>query len=105
MTRAIPDLSDFDTFVHGFPHEAFTLLREEAPVWWHEPTEKTPDGEGFWNVSTHELVVEVFRNPKVFSSETGGDRPHGGTTLDARAGCGSEPHGGARVVVAEKILC
>ncbi len=78
----IPDLSDFDTFVHGFPHDAFTQLRAEAPVWWHEPTAKTPDGEGFWNVSTHDLVIEVFRDPKTFSSVTGGDRPHGGTTLD-----------------------
>ncbi|MEM7142001.1 MAG: cytochrome P450 [Actinomycetota bacterium] len=78
----IPDLSDFDTFVDGFPHDAFVTLRREAPVWWHEPTAKTPDGEGFWCVSSHELVVDVFRNPALFSSHTGGDRPHGGTTLD-----------------------
>ncbi|MYI14792.1 MAG: cytochrome P450 [Acidimicrobiaceae bacterium] len=78
----IPDLSSFETFVNGFPHGAFVQLREHAPVWWHEPTERTPDGEGFWCVSTHELVVEVFRNPRIYSSHTGGDRPHGGTMIN-----------------------
>ena len=78
----IPDLSSYETFVNGFPHGAFVQLREHAPVWWHEPTERTPDGEGFWCVSTHELVVEVFRNPRIYSSRTGGDRPHGGTMIN-----------------------
>ena len=78
----IPDLSSYQTFVNGFPHDAFVQLREHAPVWWHEPTERTPDGEGFWCVSTHELVVEVFRNPRIFSSHTGGDRPCGGTMIN-----------------------
>ena len=78
----IPDLSSYETFVNGFPHDAFLQLREQAPVWWHEPTERTPDGEGFWCVSTHELVVEVFRTPRVYSSHTGGDRAHGGTMIN-----------------------
>ena len=78
----IPDLSSYETFVNGFPHDAFVQLREHAPVWWHEPTDRTPDGEGFWCVSTHELVVEVFRTPRVYSSHTGGDRPHGGTMIN-----------------------
>ena len=78
----IPDLSSYETFVNGFPHGAFVQLREHAPVWWHEPTERTPDGEGFWCVSTHELVVEVFRNPRIYSSHTGGDRPYGGTMIN-----------------------
>ena len=78
----IPDLSSYETFVNGFPHDAFVRLREHAPVWWHEPTGRTPDGEGFWCVSTHELVVEVFRTPRVYSSHTGGDRRHGGTMIN-----------------------
>ena len=78
----IPDLSSYETFVDGFPHGAFVQLREHAPVWWHEPTERTPDGEGFWCVSTHELVVEVFRSPGTYSSHTGGDRPYGGTMIN-----------------------
>jgi len=78
----IPDLSSYETFVNGFPHDAFVQLREHAPVWWHEPTDRTPDGEGFWCVSTHELVVEVFRTPGTYSSHTGGDRPYGGTMIN-----------------------
>src|SRR5260221_25902 len=32
------DLTDMDRFAESFPHEWFTLLRHESPVWWHEPT-------------------------------------------------------------------
>jgi cytochrome P450 len=52
-----------------------------APVWWHEPTEHTPDGEGFWSVATHAETLAVQRDPVTYSSERGGDREHGGTLL------------------------
>ena len=72
------DLTDLDNFAHGFPHELFVLHRREAPVWWHEPTEHTPDGEGFWSVAAYRDVIEVLRDPRTFSSERGGHRRHGG---------------------------
>jgi len=75
------DLTDLDTFAMGFPHEVFRLHREQAPVWWHEPTAHTPDGEGFWSVATYDEVLRVLRDPQTFSSETGGDRPYGGTII------------------------
>jgi len=75
------DLTDLDHFARGFPHELFAIHRREAPVWWHEPTAHTPDGEGFWSVATHAETIEVLRNPAVYSSETGGDRPYGGTLI------------------------
>jgi cytochrome P450 len=75
------DLTDLDSFAHGFPHDLFTELRRAAPVWWHEPTEHTPDGEGFWSVHTHAACLAVIHDPDGFSSETGGDRPYGGTTI------------------------
>ncbi len=75
------DLTDLDNFSNGFPHHLFEIHRREAPVWWHEPTEHTPDGEGFWSVATHAEALEVQRNPEVYSSERGGDRKHGGTLL------------------------
>ena len=75
------DLTDLDHFAHGFPHEVFARHRTEAPVWWHEPTEHTPDGEGFWSVATYAGVLHVLREPVVYSSETGGDRPYGGTLI------------------------
>ncbi len=75
------DLTDLDNFTEGFPHELFRLHRREAPVWWHEPTEHTPDGEGFWSVATHAETLAVLRDPGTYSSETGGDRPYGGTLI------------------------
>ena len=75
------DLTDLDTFADGFPHDIFRLHREEAPVWWHEPTAHTPDGEGFWSVATYDEVLQVLRDPVTYSSETGGDRPYGGTII------------------------
>ena len=34
-----------------------------APVWWHEPTAHTPDGEGFWSVHTHAECMAVIHDP------------------------------------------
>ncbi|HEY1829048.1 MAG TPA: cytochrome P450 [Acidimicrobiales bacterium] len=75
------DLTDLDNFSRGFPHDIFALHRRLAPVRWHEPTAHTPDGEGFWSVATYDEVLGVLRDPHTFSSETGGDRPYGGTIL------------------------
>jgi cytochrome P450 len=75
------DLTDLDNFAHGFPHELFVVHRREAPVWWHEPTEHTPDGEGFWSVATHAETLAIQRDPTTYSSERGGTREHGGTLL------------------------
>ncbi len=78
----LADLSDGKTFRAGFPHASLTWLRENAPVYWHPPTEATPDGEGFWVVSRYDDVNKVFRNPKTFSSDKGGDRRAGGTGIN-----------------------
>jgi cytochrome P450 len=75
------DLTDLDRFANGFPHDLFALHRREAPVWWHEPTDNTPDGEGFWSVATYAETVEVLKKPDIYSSERGGDRPYGGTLI------------------------
>lgn len=75
------DLTDLDRFVDGFPHDLFTRLRREAPVWFHPPTAHTPDGEGFWVVSRHADCVAVASAKSVFSSETGPGRDGGGGTL------------------------
>ncbi|BBX68257.1 cytochrome P450 [Mycolicibacterium psychrotolerans] len=80
-TLAGIDFTDLDNFAAGFPHDLFALHREQAPVYWHEPTENTPDGEGFWSVATHAETLAVLRDPDTYSSVTGGDRPFGGTLL------------------------
>ncbi len=75
------DLTNLDNFADGFPHDLFAIHRREAPVWWHPPTEHTPDGEGFWSVATHAETLEVLHDPATYSSERGGDRPYGGTLI------------------------
>ncbi len=75
------DFTDLDNFANGFPHELFAVHRREAPVYWHGPTEHTPDGEGFWSVATYAETLAVLKDPVTFSSVTGGDRPFGGTLL------------------------
>jgi cytochrome P450 len=75
------DLTDLDRFAHGFPHALFALHRREAPVFWHAPTEHTPDGDGFWSVATYAETLAVLRDPATYSSERGGARAYGGTLL------------------------
>jgi cytochrome P450 len=81
VTLAGIDFTDLDNFASGFPHELFAVHRDEAPVYWHEPTDNTPDGEGFWSVATHAETLAVLRDPETYSSVTGGSRPFGGTLL------------------------
>jgi cytochrome P450 len=76
------DLTDLDRFAAGFPHEVFTTLRNEAPVWFHPPTDHTPGGEGFWVVSRHADVLAAGGDVETFSSHTGGDRDGGGTLIE-----------------------
>ena len=85
---SIADLTNSNSFEQGFPHETFSWLRANAPIFWHEPTQYTPDGEGFWVVSRYEDVVKIIQNPKTFSSEKGGPRDFGGTQLKDDRGAG-----------------
>ena len=86
MVRSMPvrltfDLTDLDNFANGFPHELFARHRCDAPVYWHEPTAHTPDGEGFWSVATYAETLRVLKDPQTYSSERGGERACGGTLL------------------------
>ena len=75
------DLSDNATFAQGFPHDHFTWAREHAPIYWHEPTPVSPDGEGFWVMSRHDDAMAIMLDPVTFSSDKGGSRTGGGTGL------------------------
>jgi cytochrome P450 len=75
------DFTDLDNFASGFPHPLFQVHRREAPVYWHAPTENTPDEEGFWSVATYAETLAVLKDPVTFSSVTGGSRAYGGTLL------------------------
>lgn len=76
------DLTDLDRFAHGFPHEIFTALRRERPVWFHPPTARTPGGEGFWVLSRYDDIVAAASDAAAFSSHTGGGRDGGGTLIE-----------------------
>jgi len=66
------DLTDLDLYRDGFPHEVFTFLREEAPVWRHPETPGTErTGGGFWVLSKHADVRAVNRDHSRFRSYEG----------------------------------
>lgn len=76
------DLTDPDLFGAGPPHDAYRRLRDHAPLFWHEPTATTPDGEGFWCLTRHEDVAWAAKQPELFSSAGGGERDGGGTLIE-----------------------
>ena len=59
----------------------FTRLRREAPVWWHAPTEHTPDGVGFWVLSAHADILAAAADAALFSSERSPGAEGGGTII------------------------
>ena len=72
QTRLQIDLKDPGPYERGVPHEAFARLRRERPVYWNPEA----DGAGFWALTRYEDIVEVSRQPDLFSSahENGGHR-------------------------------
>jgi cholest-4-en-3-one 26-monooxygenase len=62
------DIYDPDVFVRGVPHDAFRVLRAEAPVYFHPE----PGGRGFWAVTKYDDIVAISKDPATFSSWRGG---------------------------------
>jgi cytochrome P450 len=61
------DITDPDVFAHGVPHATFERLRAEDPVsWW-----VNDEGVGFWAVTKYKDLIDVSRNPEVFSNAQG----------------------------------
>ena len=58
------DLLDRDRFTEGIPHDWFSWLRENAPVYHHSE----PGGPGFWVITKHADVVTCNRDANTFSS-------------------------------------
>ncbi len=65
MQLADIDLLDRDIFTQGVPHDWFTYLRANDPVYRHPE----PDGPGFWVVTKYADVYAVGRDAATFSSE------------------------------------
>ncbi len=66
------DLKDPGLYERGVPWDVFAELRRSDPVHWNPEV----DGAGFWAVTRHADIIEVSRNPGLFSSayENGGHR-------------------------------
>ena len=58
-------LNDPDVFAKATPHDMFTVLREQAPVFWHEEEH----GSGFFAITRHADVKWVSKQPALFSSQ------------------------------------
>src|SRR3954447_20647031 len=67
------NLLDRDRFAQGVPHDWFTYLRANAPVFKHPE----PDGPGFWVITKYDDVVAVGRDGATYSS----DQKRGGVVL------------------------
>jgi cholest-4-en-3-one 26-monooxygenase len=59
------NLLDRDRFTEGIPHEWFTYLRANAPIFRHPE----PAGPGFWVFTKYDDVVAIGRDARHFSSE------------------------------------
>ena len=59
------DLLDRDVFTRGIPHDWFTYLRNNAPVYRHPE----PNGPGFWVVTKYADVFAVGRDAHTYSSD------------------------------------
>src|SRR5688500_1599744 len=62
------DIYNPDRYVEAVPHDVFDHLRVHQPVFWQD----MPDGPGYWAVLKHADVVEVARQPTVYSASEGG---------------------------------
>jgi len=68
LTLETINLGDDTLFEQGRAHEAFKLLRRENPISWNGETEYS---KGWWNLVRYADVLQVSRNPQIFSSERG----------------------------------
>lgn len=62
------DLTDLDRWAQGVPHEWFTLLRREAPVFWQDESR----GRGFWSLTLYDDVLAASKDYATFSAQAGG---------------------------------
>ena len=63
-TGRVIDLKDPDLYQDRVPHDLFAELRRRSPIHWNPEA----DGAGFWAVTRHADILEVSRQPEVFSS-------------------------------------
>ncbi|WP_086783812.1 cytochrome P450 [Streptomyces caniscabiei] len=92
MTVVTPDLAgvvDPELHASGEVHELWRWMRRHAPVHWHGPG----DLPGFWSLTRHDDIRDVYRNPAVFSSARG--------VLLRPTGLGEDPGSGLTMALAD----
>jgi len=63
MTLDSIDIVGDDTYAaNGYPHEAWALLRREAPIYWYD----RPGSMPFWAVTKHADIVWISKQPEIF---------------------------------------
>ena len=60
-----------DTWAAKVPYDQFEVLREQAPVFWHEH----PEYKGFWAVTRFDDVKVIFRDNITFSPSIALEKP------------------------------
>jgi len=77
------DLTQSSLYRKGFPHDVFSQLREEAPVWRHPDTPGLEEtgGESFWVLSRYEDIRAANRDAETFLSKGGAGLGYEGNGL------------------------
>jgi cytochrome P450 len=65
-------LTERELWPDGPPHDVFKRLRSECPVHWTDKITEYPEEDGFWSVTSPELIREISRDFQTYSSELGG---------------------------------
>lgn len=69
MESPVTDLMDVTAYGgKGVPHDLWTKLRNEDPLFWYAQPGHTP----FWAVTKHADIMEISSQPDIFSNEAGG---------------------------------
>ncbi|MCV7281770.1 cytochrome P450 [Mycolicibacterium flavescens] len=73
MTTATVDLSDPALWANGFPHELFTRLRRETPVFHHPSNDRVAEQvkREFWVTTKHEHCLRLHRDTESFTASEG----------------------------------
>ncbi|MBR51673.1 MAG: cytochrome P450 [Gammaproteobacteria bacterium] len=61
-------LNNLELFTKGHPFNLYSELRENAPVYYHQPMPTDPE-PGYWVLTKYEDIKYVSMNPKIFSSQ------------------------------------
>ncbi len=65
LTLDTIDIIGPDTYAkNGYPHEAWKLLRREAPIFYWDRGVRFP----FWAVTRHDDIIRISKQPKIFEN-------------------------------------